>query len=166
MGRKRERVGEMPDKKMLLTQNLIFNLPTCVVMTLTGALTGGAGINPGTLIQFFIGLAVIELLGAVIPVQKIAQGIGGKFFPGKNPMQLPQLMLPAAVLTVVFTVPMTLVMTAVGLKMGGVPMSAYWPAFFAALPKMLLAAYISVLIFLPLSMKLSGLDKVGGHPER
>ena len=81
-------------------------------------------------------------------------------------MQMPQFMLPAAVLTVVFTVPMTLVMTAVGLKMGGVPMSAYLPAVLGALPVMLLAAYISVLIFLPLSMKLSGLDKVGKRPER
>ena len=154
----------MPDKKMLLKQNLIFNLPTCVVMTLTGALTSG-GLNPGTVIQFFIGLAVIEILGAVIPVQKIAQGIGNTFFPGRNPMQMPQFMLPAAVLTVVFTVPMTLVMTAVGLKMGGVPLSVYWPAFFSSLPKMLLAAYISVLIFLPLSMKLSGLDRAGKRPE-
>ena len=154
----------MPDKKMLLKQNLIFNLPTCVVMTLTGALSGG-GLNPGTVIQFFIGLAVIEILSAIIPVQKIAQGIGNKFFPGKNPMQMPQFMLPAAVLTVVFTVPMTMVMTAVGLKMGGLPMSAYWPAVLSSLPKMLLAAYISVLIFLPLSMKLSGLDKVGKRPE-
>ena len=154
----------MPDKKMLLKQNLIFNLPMCAVMTLTAALTSHS-LNPGTVIQFFIGLAVIEVLGAVIPVQRIAQGIGGKFFPGKNPMRMPQFMLPAAALTVVFTVPMTLVMTAVGLKMGGVPMSAYWPAFFGSLPPMLLAAYVSVLIFLPLSMKLSGLDKAGQRPE-
>lgn len=151
----------MPDRKTLLKQNLIFNLPTCVIMTLTGALSGGAGLNPGTVVQFFIGLAVIEILGAIIPVQKIAHGIGNKFFPGKNPMQMPQFMLPAAVLTVVFTVPMTLVMTAVGMKMGGLPMNVYWPAVFSALPKMLIAAYISVLVFLPLSMKLSGLDRMG-----
>ena len=62
---------------------------------------------------------------------------------------------------VVFTVPMTLVMTAVGLKMGGQPMYIYRVAFLESLPKMLIAAYISVLIFLPLSMKLSGMDKLG-----
>ena len=156
----------MPDKKMILKQNLIFNIPTCVVMTLTAALASGAGLNPGTVIQFFIGFAVIEILGAVIPVRKIAMGIGNQFFPGKNPMQLPQFMLPAAVLTVIFTVPMTLIMTAVGLKMGGQPMNIYWFAVLGALPKMLIAAYISVLIFLPLSMKLSGMDKLGAPPEK
>ncbi len=81
-------------------------------------------------------------------------------------MQLPQFMLPAAVLTVIFTVPMTLIMTAVGLKMGGQPMNIYWFAVLGALPKMLIAAYISVLIFLPLSMKLSGMDKLGAPPEK
>ncbi|MBQ9663548.1 MAG: hypothetical protein IJ649_07760 [Oscillospiraceae bacterium] len=155
----------MPTKKMILTQNLVFNLPTCVVMTLTAALASGAGLNPGTIIQYFIGLVVIEILGAVIPVQKIAMGIGARFFPGKNPMAMPQFLLPAAVLTVIFTVPMTLVMTAVGLKMGGQPMNIYWFAFLGTLPKMLLAAYISVLIFLPLSMKVSGMDKLGAPPQ-
>lgn len=155
----------MPTKKMILTQNLVFNLPTCLVMTLTAALSSNAGLNPGTIIQYFIGLVVIEILGFVIPVQKIAMGIGAKFFPGKNPMQLPQFLLPAAVLTVIFTVPMTLIMTWVGLKMGGVPMSIYWGAFLGTLPKMLLAAYVSVLIFLPLSMKVSGMDKLGGPPQ-
>ena len=74
----------MPTKKMILTQNLVLNLPTCVVMTLTAALASGAGLNIGTIIQFFIGFVVIEILGAVIPVKKIAGGIGAKFFPGKN----------------------------------------------------------------------------------
>ena len=156
----------MPTKKMILTQNLLFNIPTCIIMTLTAALSSGAGLNPGTIIQFFIGLVVIEILGAVIPVQKIAMGMGAKFFPGKNPMQLPQFLLPAAVLTVIFTVPMTLIMTFVGLKMGGQPMNIYWFAFLGTLPKMLLAAYISVLIFLPISMKVSGLDKLGGPPPQ
>ena len=156
----------MPTKKMILTQNLVFNLPTCVVMTLTAAFASGAELNPGTIIQYFIGLAVIEVLGAIIPVQKIAMGIGAKFFPGKNPMQMPQFLLPAAVLTIIFTVPMTLVMTAVGLKMGGQPMNIYWFAFLGTLPKMLIAAYISVLIFLPLSMKVSGMDKLGGPPPK
>ena len=156
----------MPTKKMILTQNLVFNLPTCLVMTVTAAIASGAGFNPGTIIQFFIGLVAIEILGAVIPVQKIAMGIGAKCFPGKNPMEMPQFLLPAAVLTVIFTVPMTLIMTWVGLKMGGVPMNVYWFAFLGALPWMLLAAYVSVLIFLPLSMKVSGLDKMGPPPEK
>ena len=156
----------MPSKKMILTQNLVFNVPVCVIMTLTAALASGAGLNPGTIIQFFIGFVVIEILGFVIPVQKIAMGIGARFFPGKNPMAMPQFMLPAAVLTVLFTVPMTLIMTFVGLKMGGVPMSTYWFAFLGSLPKMLLAAYISVLIFLPLSMKVSGMDKLAGGPPQ
>ena len=156
----------MPDKKMILTQNLVFNLPTCLVMTLTAAFASGAGLNPGTIIQYFIGLVVIEILGFVIPVQKIAMGIGAKCFPGKNPMQMPQFLLPAAVLTVIFTVPMTLIMTFVGLKMGGQPMNIYWFAFLGTLPKMLIAAYISVLIFLPLSMKVSGMDKLGAPPQK
>ena len=156
----------MPTKKMILTQNLVFNVPTCVVMTLTAALASGAGLNPGTIVQFFIGFAVIEILGAVIPAQKIAAAIGGKCFPDKNPMALPQFMAPAAVLTLIFTVPMTLIMSFVGLKMGGEPMSTYWFAVLGALPKMLLAAYVSVLIFLPLSTKLSGLDKLAAGPPQ
>ena len=75
----------MPTKKMIITQNLAFNLPLCVVMTITAALASGAGFNPGTIIQYFIGLVVIEILGAIVPVQKIAMGIGAKFFPGKIP---------------------------------------------------------------------------------
>ena len=156
----------MPSKKMIITQNLVFNLPLCVVMTLTAALSSGAGVNPGTVIQYFIGLIIIEILGFIVPVQKIAMGIGARFFPGKNPMQMPQFLLPAAVLTVIFTVPMTLIMTWVGLKMGGVPMNVYGFAFLGALPKMLVAAYIGVLIFLPLSMKVSGLDKLAGGPPQ
>ena len=142
----------MPTKKMILTQNLVFNLPTCLVMTVTAAIASGAGFNPGTVIQYFIGLVAIE--------------IGAKFFPGKNPMAMPQFLLPAAVLTVIFTVPMTLIMTFVGLKMGGVPLNIYWFAFLGTLPWMLLAAYVSVLIFLPLSMKVSGLDKMGPPPQK
>lgn len=149
----------MPTKKMILTQNLVFNLPMCLVMTLTASIKSGAGINPGTVIQYFIGLIVIEILGAVVPVQKIAMGIGAKAFPGKNPMMMPYFLLPAAVLTVIFTVPMTLVMTAVGLLMApnGPGMSVYPFAVLGILPWMLLAAYISVLVFLPLSMKVSGM---------
>ena len=49
---------------------------------------------------------------------------------------------------------------------GGQPMNIYWFAFLRTLPKMLIAAYISVLIFLPLSMKVSGMDKLGGPPPK
>lgn len=52
----------MPTKKMLIIQNLIFNLPFALVMTLVGAFAGGAGVNPGTIIQYFIGLVVVEIL--------------------------------------------------------------------------------------------------------
>lgn len=156
-----------PTRKMIITQNLVFNLPLCVIMTLTAAFASGAGLNPGTIIQYFIGLLAIEILEAVIPVQKVAEGIGAKVFPGKNPMAMPQFLLPAAVLTVIFTVPMTLIMTAVGLLMApdGPGMSIYFFAFLGVLPWMLLAAYIGVLIFLPLSMKVSGMDKMGPPPE-
>ena len=154
----------MPTKKMIITQNLAFNLPLCVVMTITAAVASKAGFNPGTIIQYFIGLVAIEILGAVVPVQKIAMGLGAKFFPGKNPMMMPQFLLPAAVLTLIFTIPMTLIMTFVGMKMGGVPMNAYPFAVLGVLPWMLLAAYIGVLIFLPLSMKVSGMDKLAGGP--
>lgn len=155
-----------PTGKMILTQNLVFNLPLCVIMTITAAIASKAGFNPGTIIQYFIGLAAIEILGLIIPVQKIAGFFGEKVFHGKNPMAFPQFLLVAAVLTVIFTVPMTLIMTFVGLKMGGVPMNIYWFAFLGALPWMLLAAYIGVLIFLPLSMKVSGLDKLAGGPPQ
>lgn len=157
----------MPTKKMLIIQNLIFNLLFALVMTLVGAFAGGAGVNPGTIIQYFIGLVVVEILGFVIPADKIAGGIGAKAFPGKNPMQMPQFMLPAAVLTVIFTIPMTMIMTAVGLAMApnGPGLSIFMPAFLGALPWMLLAAYICVLIFLPLSLKASGMDKLGAPPQ-
>lgn len=156
----------MPTKKMILTQNLVFNLPLCLAMTLAASLSSGAGLNGGTLIQLLIGLVAIEILGAVIPVQKIVRAIGARFFPGKNPMSFPPFFLVAAVLTVIFTVPMTLVMTAVGLLMGGVPMSVYPFAVLGSLPVMLLVAYVGVLIFLPLSMKVSGMDKLSaGAPE-
>lgn len=45
-------------------------------------------------------------------------------------------------------------------------MSGYRSEFFSTLPKMLLASYISVLIFLPLSMKVSGMDKLAGGPSQ
>ena len=158
----------MPTKKMILTQNLVFNLPLCVIMTATASIVNHVPFTVGTVIQYFIGLVAIEILGAVIPVQKIAMGVGAKFFPGKNPMVMPQFLLPAAVLTVIFTIPMTLIMTAVGLLMApdGPGLSVFPFAFLGVLPFMLLAAYIGVLIFLPLSMKVSGLDKMGPPPQK
>ena len=156
-----------PTPKMIITQNLVFNLPFCLVMTLVAAFASGAGLNPGTIIQYVIALVVVEILGALIPANKIAGAIGAKCFPGKNPMGLPQFLLPAAVLTVIFTVPMTLIMTAVGLLMapGGPGLSVFPFAFLGVIPWMLLAAYLSVLVFLPLSLKVSGLDKMGPPPE-
>ena len=70
-------------------------------------------------------------------------------------------------LTVIFTVPMTLVMTAVGLLMApdGPGLAVYPFAVLGALPAMLLAAYLSVLVFLPLSMRVSGLDRMGPPPQ-
>ena len=151
---------------MILTQNLVFNLPVCLIMTVTAVLASGAGFNPGVILQFIIGLVVIEILGILIPAQKIAAAIGRKCFPGKNPIQLPQFMLPAGVLTVLFTVPMTLIMTFFGMKMGGAPMEFYWSSVLKSLPLMLLAAYLSVLIFLPLSLKVSGVAKLSAPPEQ
>ena len=157
---------QKPSVKMILTQNLVFNLPVCLIMTVTAVLASGAGFNLGVILQFIIGLVVIEILGILIPAQKIAAAIGRKCFPGKNPMQLPQFMLPAAVLTVLFTVPMTLIMTFFGMKMGGAPMEFYWSSVLKSLPLMLLAAYMSVLIFLPLSLKVSGIAKLSAPPEQ
>ncbi|MBR2781973.1 MAG: hypothetical protein IKE00_01385 [Oscillospiraceae bacterium] len=155
-----------PSLKMILTQNLVFNLPVCLIMTLTAVLASGAGFNPGVILQFIIGLVVIEILGLLIPAQKIATAIGRKCFPGRSPMQLPQFMLPAAVLTILFTVPMTLIMTFFGMKMGGAPMAFYWSSVLRSLPLMLLAAYVSVLIFLPLSLKVSGIARLSVPPEK
>ena len=45
-------------------------------------------------------------------------------------------------------------------------MNIYWFAFLGTLPKMLIAAYVSVLIFLSLSMKVSGMDKLGRPPPK
>ena len=157
---------QKPSVKMILTQNLVFNLPVCLIMTVTAVLASGAGFNLGVILQFIIGLVVIEILGILIPAQKIAAALGRKCFPGKNPMQLPQFMLPAAVLTVLFTVPMTLIMTFFGMKMGGAPMEFYWSSVLKSLPLMLLAAYMSVLIFLPLSLKVSGIAKLSAPPEQ
>lgn len=153
----------MPDKKMILTQNLVFNLPMCLVMTLTAAFKSGAGLNPGTIIQYVIGLAAMEFLGAVIPTRKISTGITARFFPGRNPLEFPQILLSTAVLSLLFTIPMSLVMTAVGLLMApnGPGLSVYPFAVLRILPWTYIASFLSVLIFLPLSMKVSGLDKMG-----
>ncbi len=78
-------------------------------------------------------------------------------------MMMPQFLVPAAVLTVIFTVPMTLIMTAVGLAMApeGPGLAIFFPSFISVLPWMLLAAYVCVLVFLPLSMVVSGIAKLG-----
>jgi hypothetical protein len=44
-------------------------------------------------------------------------------------------------------------------------MNMYWSSVGKVFPWLLLAAYCSVLIFLPLSMKVSGMDKLGGPPR-
>ena len=154
----------MPTKKMILTQNLIFNVPFALVMVIVSTIVNKA---PAVSIipMFFIALVIVEILGFVIPVQKIAMAIGKKFFPGKNPMAFPQFLLTAAVLTVIFTILMTLIMTLIGLLMDGAPLSAYWGAVLHIFPILLIAAYCSVLIFLPLSMKVSGMDKLGPPPQ-
>ena len=70
------------------------------------------------------------------------------------------------ILTLIFTILMTLSMTLVGMLLGGAPLSGYWSAVLHTFPWLCLAAYCSVLIFLPLSMKVSGMDKVAGGPPK
>ena len=77
-------------------------------------------------------------------------------------MSFPQFCLVACVLSLIFTTLMTLIMTFIGMKMGGVPMALYWDSVKLVFPWLLLAAYVSVLVFMPLSMKVSGMDKAAG----
>ena len=114
-----------PTKKMILTQNLIFNAPFALIMVIVSTILNKQSFGPETIGMFFIALVMIEILGFVIPVQKIAGFFGAKVFGGKNPMAFPQFLLVAAVLTVIFTVLMTLGMTFIGMKFDGAPMSAY-----------------------------------------
>ena len=155
-----------PTGKMILTQNLVFNIPFVLVMVAVTNLVNGQGFGPETIGMVFIAFVVIEILGFVVPVQKIAGFLGEKVFHGKNPMAFPQFFLVAAVLTLIFTVLMTLIMTFIGMKMGGAPMNMYWPSVLKVFPWLCLAAYCSVLVFLPLSMKVSGMDKLAGGPPR
>ena len=71
----------------------------------------------------------------------------------------------AAVLTVIFTVLMTLGMTFIGMKLGGAPMSEFWSNCLRVFPWLCLTAYCCVLVFLPLSMKVSGMDKLAAPPQ-
>ena len=153
-----------PTKKMILTQNLVFNAPFALVMVIVSNIVNKQKFGPETIGMFFISLVIVEILGFIIPVQKIAGFFGAKVFKGKNPMAFPQFLLVAAVLTLIFTVLMTLAMTFIGMKLGGAPMKDYWCNVLKAFPWLCLAAYCSVLVFLPLSMKVSGMDKLAGGP--
>ena len=95
----------MPPKKMVITQNLLFNVPLAFIMNLVSTLT-----NPN-----------------------------GKFDFTFIPMFL------------------------IGLLFGG-QLSQFPRAYVMALPPMLITSYVCVLIFMPLSMKLSGLGRfIAGH---
>ncbi len=154
----------MPPKKMLIIQNLVFNVPLAVIMNLVSTLT-----NPNTKFDLtfipmcLIGFVLVEILGFIIPIQKIAGAVGGKIAPRKNPMEFPQFFAVAAVITIILTVLMTAGMTFFGLLFaqlaGQGSLSAFPMAYISALPAMLITAYVCVLIFMPLSMAVSGLGK-------
>ena len=149
----------MPPKKMIILQNLIFNVPLALIMNLVSTLT-----NPNVKLDFtfipmfLIGLILVEILGFVIPIQKIAGAVGNKIAPNKNPMMFPQFLVVAIVITVILTVLMTAGMTFFGLLFGG-QLAQFPKAYIMSLPVMLITAYVCVLIFMPLSMVLSGLGK-------
>ena len=158
----------MPPKKMIIIQNLVFNVPLALIMNLVSTLS-----NPNVKLDltfipmFLIGLVLVEILGFVIPIQKIAGAVGGKIAPRKNPMAFPQFFAVAAVITVILTVLMTAGMTFFGLLFGGqlAPM-VFLFAYLGALPVMLLTAYVCVLIFMPLSMKVSGLGEFAARQQQ
>ena len=155
-----------PTKKMIITQNLVFNVPFALVMTIVSNIINHQPIGPSTIGMFLIALVLVEIFGAIVPVQKIAGLMAAKIYKGKNPMAFPQFLLTALVLTIIFTILMTLSMTLIGMLLGGAPLSGYWGAVLDTFPWLCLAAYCSVLIFLPLSMKVSGMDKVAGGPPK
>ena len=155
-----------PTGKMILTQNLVFNVPFVLVMVAVTNIVNGQGFGPETIGMIGIAFVVIEILGFVVPVQKIAGFFSAKVYHGKNPMAFPQFLLTAVVLTLIFTTLMTLIMTFIGMKLGGAPMNLYWASVAKVFPWLCLAAYCSVLVFLPLSMKVSGMDKLAGGPPR
>lgn len=152
-----------PTPKMIIIQNLVFNAPFALIMVLASNLVNGMGIDVTVIPMFFIAFLITEVLGAVIPVQKIAGMVGSKVAPGKNPMAFPQFFAVAAVLTVIFTVLMVLCMTFIGMKLGGAPMSAFWGSVAHVFPPLLGVAYCCVLVFLPLSMSVSGLGKLAAQ---
>ncbi len=154
-----------PTKKMIITQNLVFNAPFALVMVIVSNLINHQPFGVETIGMFFISLVIVEILGFIIPVQKIAGFMAAKFYKGKNPMGMPQFLLTALVLTLIFTIFMTLSMTLIGMLLGGAPLSGYWGAVLHSFPLLCVAAYCSVMIFLPLSMKVSGMDKVAGGPR-
>ena len=49
---------------------------------------------------------------------------------------------------------------------GHVPMAIYWDSVKLVFPWLLLAAYCTVLIFMPLSMKVSGMDRLSDDPPK
>ena len=149
----------MPPKKMVITQNLLFNVPLAFIMNLVSTLTNPNGKFDFTFIlMFLIGLALVELLGAVIPIQKISGAVGNKIAPGKDPMMFPQFFVVDMVVTVIITVLMTAGMTFFGLLFAG-QLSQFPRAYVTALPVMLVTSYVCVLVFMPLSMKVSGLGR-------
>ena len=156
-----------PTKKMILTQNLVFNVPFALIMVLvsTYLMQGWAGFNFTMIPMFFIALVLVEIFGFIVPVQKIAGFMSAKLYKGKNPMAFPQFLLTALVLTLIFTILMTLSMTLIGMLIGGAPLSLYWASCLKVFPWLCLTAYCCVLIFLPLSMKVSGMDKVAAGPR-
>ena len=150
----------MPTKRMILTQNLVFNIPFVLIMVAVTNLVNGQGFGPETIGMVGMAFVVAEILGFLVPVKKIAGFFGARFFHGRNPMAFPQFCLVACVLSLIFTTLMTLIMTFVGMKMGGVPMAIYWDSVKLVFPWLLLASYCTVLIFLPLSMKVSGMNRL------
>ncbi len=154
-----------PTAKMIITQNLVFNAPFAFIMVLVSTLLNGAPLV-SMIPMFFIALVICEILGAVIPVQKIAGAVGGKVAPGKNPMAFPQFFAVAAVLTVIFTVLMVLAMTFIGMKIDGAPMSEYVNSCLHVFLPLLATAYGCVLVFLPLSMAVSGLGKLAAQASK
>ena len=151
-----------PTRKMILAQNLLFNCPFVLVMVAVTNIINGQSFGPETTGMIIIGFVVMELLGLVIPVKKISGVLGRKLFHGQNPMAFPQLFLTAVVMTMIFTSLMTLIMTFIGMKLDGAPMTLFWAGVTRSFPWLCLASYCSVLVFLPLSMTLSGMDKLAG----
>lgn len=155
----------MPPKKMIITQNLVFNVPLALIMNVVATATNpNAKFDLTFIPMFLIGFVLAEVLGFVIPVQKIAGAVGNKVAPGKNPMMFPQFFAVGAVITVILTIFMTAGMTFFGLLFGGA-LNQFPKAYIMALPAMLITAYVCVLVFMPLSMKVSGLGEFAAQHQ-